>query len=113
MTITNAKLTSYGFLADMYRDGYFPNAQVDKVRQVLVDLCEAIETKRPSDTNLLLALTHAATVRINGLQQDFEDHGSDLETAAREAIGADFAYIADAYGFGDIDTEDLIAPRDW
>ncbi len=32
---------------------------------------------------------------------------------AREVIGADFAFVAAAYGFADADGEELIAPRDW
>ena len=38
---------------------------------------------------------------------------SELETAARQSIGEEFAFIASAYGFEDADVEELIATRDW
>ncbi len=38
---------------------------------------------------------------------------SEIETVAREVIAADFRYIAQAYGFGHVDSEDLIATRNW
>jgi len=47
------------------------------------------------------------------LAGEFEDAGSEIETVARECIGDDFDCIARAYGFGDVDTEELIATRDW
>jgi hypothetical protein len=47
------------------------------------------------------------------LAGEFEDAGSEIETVARECIGDDFDFIARAYGFGDVDTEELIATRDW
>ncbi|KIG15809.1 hypothetical protein DB30_05227 [Enhygromyxa salina] len=112
MTITNAKLSTYKFVADMYADGYFPDAEVAKVEAVLRELCEKIEQTKVQRLDELYPLTHAATERINELQADFEAAGSDLETGAREAMGADFAFIAEAYGF-DADIEELIAPRDW
>ena len=59
-----------------------------------------------------LALTHATTEAFNDLQEDFEAHDSELETAAREAICADFELIAQSYGFN-IDIEDVVGPRDW
>lgn len=38
---------------------------------------------------------------------------SELETAAREILGEEFAFIASAYGFDEADVEELIATRDW
>lgn len=112
MIITNSKLTGYKFLKDMYKDGYFPDFLVDKCKQILVDLSVQIETKKPSTDAELFELTHAATERINDLAEEFEDNDSELETGAREALGEDFAFIVEAYGF-EVDIEDVIAPRDW
>jgi uncharacterized protein DUF5713 len=111
--IKNPKVAAHDWLAGMYRDGYFPNRQVDKVRTVLLKLCGEIEAQQPQDDSALLRLTHAATERINDLQEDFEEHDSEIETVAREVIAADFKFIADAYGFGYLDVEELIASRDW
>lgn len=112
MPITNAKTRELSFLQPMYADSYFPTVCVDRVKQVLVSLCERIEEEAPADLEGLYRLTHAATEEINELEELFAEHDSEIETAAREAIGADFASIAAAYGF-DADVEELIATREW
>ena len=113
MPITNPKLKDYQFVAGMYRDGYFPDFLVDKIKSILVELCEAIEAQRPQSDEDLLKLTHAATERINDLEEEFEDNESELETVARDDMGESFEFIVRAYGFTDGDIEDVIAPRDW
>jgi hypothetical protein len=96
----------------MYDDDYFPTGCVDKVAAVFVALCERIERERPRDLAALYGLTQAATDQINDLQDDFLAHGSEIETAAREAIVDEFEAVATAYGF-QADREDLAATRDW
>jgi len=113
MAIANEKIKNHQLLADMYSDGYFPDFLVDKIKVILLDLCEQIEREKPTDDEPLLKLTHAATKRINALAEEFEENDSELETGAREAMGADFEFIVRAYGFANIDIEDVIAPRDW
>lgn len=112
MAITNEQLADYSFLAEMYRDTYFPNFLVDKGRQILIRLCEKIESQKPAGTEAVLELTHAATEEFNQLQEEFEDTESEIETAARDCIATDFESILAAYGY-DVDLEDAIAPRDW
>ena len=112
MTIANEKLQKYPFLDEMSRDDYFPAHLVDKGKAILVRLCEAIESREPAGLPALYALTHAATEEFNALAEEFNENDSDIETAARDCIGMDFAFIAKAYGF-DADTEELIAPREW
>ena len=113
MNPTKAEIATHGFLAGMYSDSYFPKSQIDKVKSVLIDLCITIENQKPVNPDAFLALTHAATERINDLAEDFEENGSELETVAREVIASDFRFIADAYGFSEVDIEEIIAPRDW
>lgn len=112
MPITNESLKDYPFLQEMFDDDYFPNDLVEKGKKILIELCEQIEWQKPKDLEALYALTHAATDRFNELQEEFFENDSEIETAAREAIAADFAFIATAYGF-EADTEELIATRDW
>ena len=113
MAISNEKINIRQLLADMYTDSYFPGFLVDKIKVILLNLCEEIEREQPKDDQSLLKLTHAATERINSLAEEFEENDSELETGAREAMGAEFDFIVRAYGFADIDIEDVIAPRDW
>lgn len=112
MAIANEKLKDYPFLKEMFADDYFPDFLVEKGKTILVGLCETIEAKKPKDLEALYALTHAATDKFNDLAEEFGDNDSEIETAARESIGADFAFIASAYGY-DADIEELIATRDW
>ena len=113
MPITNSELMSHPWLRDMYDDGYFPNSCVDMLRDVLVALCETIEASPPADLKGLYALTHRSTEAINDLEDEFIAKGSEIETAARDCLGEEFHRIAQAYGFGDADIEELIAPREW
>jgi hypothetical protein len=101
------------FLAGMYGDGYFPKFLVDKIKKILVSLCEDIESEAPRDTDSLFKLTHLTTARINELAAEFEESGSELETVAREVMAGDFDQIVRAYGFTDVDVEDVVAARDW
>ena len=112
MTITNENLHNYTFLQGMVEDSYFPAFLVEKGQQILVRLCEQIEQQRPPDEAALYGLTHAATNEFNALAAEFEEHDSEIETAARDCIAMDFGFIAAAYGFN-ADLEELIASRDW
>ena len=112
MTIQNPKILSHPFLQEMERDAYFPKAQVAKGQAILRKLCESIEASKPQSLEQLYALTHAATEEFNELGEEFEEHGSEIETVARDCIGGDFEFIATSYGF-EADTEELIAPREW
>ncbi|KRB08653.1 DUF5713 family protein [Lysobacter sp. Root690] len=112
MPIANEQLQAHRFLSEMQHDSYFPADLVQKGQQILIRLCETIEAQRPDSLDALYALTHAATDEFNALAGEFEANDSEIETAARENIGADFRIIAAAYGF-QADSEELIATRDW
>ncbi|MFV3283608.1 DUF5713 family protein [Pseudomonas sp. NY15356] len=109
----NKTMQGYVFLKDMYADSYFPDDLVKKIEGVLRELCIELERRRPSSLEELYVMTHAATNKINELQAEFNERGSDIETGAREAIAEDFSAIARAYGFTEAYTEELIATRDW
>ena len=109
----NEKMKNYEFLKDMYHDGYFPNFLVDKGKDILVDLCNRIEDEKVETLEALYILTHQATEKFNDLNEEFEENGSEIETAARDSIGESVHYIAVTYGFVDADIEELIATRDW
>jgi hypothetical protein len=110
--LKNEKMKDYVFLKDMNADSYFPKFLVDKVKTILINLCFDIEKTSPKNLAELYILTHSATIKINELQDEFFEHGSEIETGARESIGQDFDIIAKSYGFN-ADTEEIIAPREW
>ncbi len=113
MHLQNEQIKDYDFLRGMYNDGYFPDFLVDKIKAIFLSLCSSIEKENPQSPDALLLLTHSATEQINALEDEFDENDSELETAAREVIGADFEYIDRAYGFTGVDIEDVIAPREW
>ena len=113
MPTTNESVNNYDFLTEMYSDGYFPDFLVDKIKTILVDLCEKIEAQNPQNSEELFQLTHAATNSINDLEEEFEEYDSELETGAREAMAENFEFIVKAYGFDKVDIEDVIATREW
>lgn len=114
--LRHAELEARVFLAPMLADAYFPKNLVLRGQGILKDLCHGIEAAMEESmevpTEEILALTHQATEAFNDLATAFEDQGSSLETAAREAIAEDFAAIVKAYGY-DLDLEEVIAPREW
>jgi hypothetical protein len=105
--ITNEKIRAHKFLEGMYSDSYFPKFLVDECREILLELCERIETEKPADAAGLYVLSQAATEKINDLQDDFLDAGSELETAARDCIVSEFEVIFEAYGW-DVDLEEAV-----
>jgi Family of unknown function (DUF5713) len=112
MQLANDRMSTYFFLKEMEEDSYFPPHLVAKGKDILRRFCQNIETIKPTSLDELYNLSHQATEEFNTLSSEFEDEGSELETAARENIGADFYAIAKAYGFN-ADIEELIAPREW
>jgi hypothetical protein len=52
------------------------------------------------------------TSKINDLQEEFEEHGSEIETGARESIADTVMRILDHFE-GDIDIEEALRERDW
>jgi hypothetical protein len=113
MKITNQKINNYQFLTGMYEDDYFPNFLVEKIKNILLDLCASIEEEKPQSDEELFRLTHASTERINELEDEFEENDSELETGAREVMAENFEFIVHSYGFDDVDIEDVIATREW
>lgn len=112
-TNKDLKVDSSKLLKGMYQDGYFPDFLVDKVRDLLLDACREIEAEKPTTHEELYAITCRATEKINNLQDEFFENGSEIETVARDDIAVTFGYIAKTYGFPDADLEKLVATRDW
>ena len=101
----------YKMLADMYQDDYFPDFLVDKIKGLLQNVIDVLET---GETNLetIQDKFDEMTRAINDLEEEFEENDSELETGARESIGETVDYILRWFDI-DIDVEDAIGERDW
>ena len=102
---------NYKLLDEMYRDEYFPNFLVDKVKaeiQKVIDLLETGET----DTRVIQKKLDEAICAINDLQEEFDENGSEIETAARDCIGESVGYVLKWFDIP-IDVEEALRERDW
>ncbi len=102
---------SYQLLSSMYRDGYFPDFLVDKVRALIENVVGFLENGA-RDLVKIQNKFDEMTVAINALEEEFEANDSELETVARDSIGETVAYILKWFDI-DIDVEEAIRERDW
>ncbi len=101
----------YKLLEDMYEDGYFPDFLVDKLRDLIENVITFLETGE-QDLQKIQEKFDEMTLAANDLEEEFEENGIELETAARESIGATVAYILQWFEIN-IGVEDAIRERDW
>jgi len=102
---------NYTLLADMYRDGYFPDFLVDKVKDLVQNVIAYLETGE-QDLERIQNQFDEMTLAINDLQEEFEENDSELETVARDSIGETVEYILKWFHI-DLDVEDAIQEREW
>ena len=99
------------YLPEMYRDGYYPEPCVDKIKARLVGLVEFLEA-RDRTVKETQGKCNEVVEAINDLQDDFEEAGSEIETVARDSIGTTVANILAVYKIP-LDIETAIGNRDW
>ena len=101
----------FAYLPEMYSDGYFPDFLVDKVKGALQETVAFIEEGDHSTEEIQAAFDHAM-LKINELQNEFDENDSEIETGARESIGETVDRILEYFGI-DIDVEEAMRERDW
>lgn len=101
----------YNMLDDMYLDEYFPKFLVDKIKNELQKVIDLLETGE-TDLSIIQDKFDEVVCRINDLQEEFDENDSEIETVARESIGATVSYILKWFNIP-IDTEEAIRERDW
>ncbi len=102
---------SYKLLGVMYNDEYFPDFLVDKIRDLIQNVIDFLETGE-RDLDKIQARFDEMTLAINDLEEEFEYNDSEIETVARDSIGGTVRYILKWFDI-DIDVEDAIGERDW
>lgn len=101
----------YKLLEDMYQDGYFPDVLVDKIKALIQEVIAFLETGE-RDLVKIQEKFDAMTLAVNDLQEEFEEHGSEIETVARDSIGETVGYILQWFDL-ELEAEDAIGERDW
>ena len=99
------------YLQDMYKDDYYPDFLVDKIKALIAEVVAFIEYT-PCSIEELQEKFNIMTVGINELEEEFEENDSEIETGARESIGATIQHIIDFFELP-IDCETAIQERDW
>lgn len=99
------------YLVDMYRDSYFPDFLVDKVKETIKVVVHFLETETYTNESVQQKLDEM-TDKINDLTEEFYAQGSEIETVARESIADTVFLVLKAYQI-DIDIEEAIRNRDW
>ena len=102
---------NYKLLDEMYRDEYYPDFLVDKVKdelQKVINLLESGET----DTEVVQEQLDETIGGLTDLQEKLDENDSEIETVARECIAENVAYILAWFDIP-IDTEEAIRERDW
>ena len=85
---------NYRLLEEMYQDEYYPDFLVDKVKTELQKVIALLE-EGETDTKSVQEKLDESVCAINALQEEFEEHDSEIETVARDCIGETVTYILD------------------
>ncbi|MDO3410351.1 DUF5713 family protein [Saccharibacillus sp. CPCC 101409] len=99
------------YLQNMYRDDYYPDFLVDKIKARLEQLAQFLQAG-PQDNEAVQRKLDEMTLAINEIQDEFYEHDSELETVARDCIAETTEQILQAFGV-DIDLETALRERDW
>ncbi|MCI8646844.1 MAG: hypothetical protein HFE76_08680 [Firmicutes bacterium] len=102
---------TYILLEEMINDDYYPRFLVEKVKEPIMRVVQVLE-RGETDQAIIQEKLDEMTCAINELEEEFEENDSELETVARDSIGATVAYILDWFQI-DIDVETAIRERDW
>lgn len=102
---------NYQLLEEMYSDGYFPDFLVDKVKALIYNVINFLETGE-QNLDKIQKEFDKMTIAINDLEEEFEENDSEIETVARDSIAETVGYILEWFGI-DIDVEDAIGEHDW
>ncbi len=98
-------------LEEMYLDPYFPAFLVDKIKEIILEFVEKIESGEKNPDFVQKELDEM-TLKINDLEDEFYDNNSEIETLARESIALSIGHILSHYAIR-IDIEDALRVRTW
>ena len=101
----------FEYLKEMYEDNYFPTFLVDKLRDIIKETVGFLENGNNSKVHVQKELDRMV-LKMNEVQEEFEENGSEIETVARETIADTLEQIL-KYFEVEIDIEEAIRERDW
>lgn len=99
------------YLVDMYRDDYYPNFLVDKIKKVL-QVAEQTLANESTNLSAVQQALDVAVIGINELAEEFYANQSEIETMAREDIAETVMTMLEHYNIT-LDIEEALRERDW
>ena len=99
------------YLVDMYNDEYFPRFLVDKIKVLMMEGVQLLESGE-TDIERIQEKFDEITVGINNLEEEFDENDSEIETVARESIGKILRDIIKHFNLN-VDDETLMRERYW
>lgn len=99
------------YLVDMYRDDYYPNFLVDKVKKFL-QVAEQTLASEPTNLSAIQQALDVAVIGINEVAEEFYANQSEIETMAREDIAETVMTLLEHYNIT-LDIEEALRERDW
>lgn len=106
----NAEIQSYTFLDTLSNNEDISTDIIDNGRTILINTCDKIENNPPDSLDALYTITTQAYSDFVAMLQanDYE-----INDFIQESVSTDLAFIAQTYGFTDVDNSTLTATRFW
>lgn len=101
----------YLLLEQLYDDSFYPDFLVDKIKYLLEDFINYLETSPQKQSEIedkIYELVHS----VNNFQYEFLDNESEFDNLARECLIRDIEYILQWFHFP-INVEEVLAQKEW
>ncbi len=101
----------YLLLEQLYEDSRYPDFLIDKIKYVLVDFINYLETN-PYNLQEIEDKIYDTFTTANNLPNDYLDNDDESENIAKECISRDMEYIIQWFHLP-ITLETVLAEREW
>lgn len=101
----------YMLLEQLYEDSFYPDFLVDKLKYLLEDFINYLETN-PKNQAEVEDKIYELIINVNNFQYEFLDNNSEFDNLARECLLHDLEYILNWFHFP-IDVEKVRSTREW
>lgn len=101
----------YMLLEQLYEDSFYPDFLVDKLKYLLEDFINYLETN-PQNQAEIEDKIYELIMNVNNFQYEFLDNDSEFDNLARECFVRDLEYILHWFHLS-IDVEKVRATREW
>lgn len=101
----------YILLEELYEESRYPDFLIDKVKYLLVDFINFLETN-PQQLEVVGDKIYDLIMNVNSLQDEFLINESEFDNLARECLFRNIEYIVQWFHLP-INLEKVLAEREW